>query len=169
MPLVLDGSNGTLVPPVDGVRQRLDAVVAVPLPDHAVAPGGEPGAEVGGAELVVGQIGELVHAEGVPVVGGAGVVRVDEAEVVPEDAEAAVVLTERVVGPAVLGEPEVVHRPRLGLRPLQPPRAVLLVVGDDGHVGRRGGGDGEEQEEGGGGEAPAQSHGGGRDETSVSF
>jgi hypothetical protein len=165
--LVLDGSNCPLVPPVDGPGQLLDAVVAVPLPGRAAPPDGV-GAEVVGAELVVGEIGEGVHAEAVSVVVGAGVVRVDEPEVVPEDAEAAVALAERVVvGAAVLREPEVVHGPRLllGAR-LQPPRAVLLVVGDDGHVGGRGGGREEEGDEDG--EAPAESHGydggGGRDE-----
>jgi hypothetical protein len=156
LPLVLDGSNCPLVPPVDGRGQVLDAVVAVPLPGRAAPPDGD-GAEVACAELVVGQIGEGVHAEAVAVVVGAGVVRVDEPEVVPEGAEAAVVLAERVVvGAAVLREPEVVHGPRLLLGALEPPRAVLLVVGDDGHVGGRGGGRGEEE-----GEAPAESHGGG--------
>jgi hypothetical protein len=47
-----------LVPPVDGLRQLLDAVVNVHLLDCAVPPDGL-GAEVLGTELVVGQIGPM--------------------------------------------------------------------------------------------------------------
>lgn len=180
LPLVLDGRNSPLLPPVDALRQLLGAVMTVHLPHGVSTPGGgDPGAEVGGAELVVGEIRELVHPEAESVLPGALVMGVDEAEVVPEHAEAAVVLAEYVGdAAAVLNEPELVHRPDLRLRPLQPPRAVLLVVRDDGHAaGRRGGGTGDGQEEDAEEEeadAPAQSShggggGGGRDETSVPF
>ena len=116
--LVLDGSDGALLPPVHELRQRFDAVVAVPLPGGggggAVA---RAGAEVRGAELGVGEVGEAVDPEAVPARAGAGVVRVNEPEVVPERAEPPVVLAERVRRRLpVPRHPLVVHRPHLGLR-----------------------------------------------------
>lgn len=132
--LVLDGSDGALLPPVHELRQRLDAVVAVPLPGGGGGGGvARAGAEVRGAELGVGEVGEAVHPEAVPARAGAGVVHVHEPEVVPERAEPAVVLAERVRRRlSVPRHPLVVHRPHLRLRPHH---AAHLVA-----AGRLGGG-----------------------------
>jgi hypothetical protein len=111
--LVLDGSDDALLPRVDELRQGLDAVVAVPLPcgGGVAVPAGAGGAEVRGAEL----LGEAVEVEVEAVCADAGVVRVDEAEVVPERMELVVVLAaaQRVVRLAVTRQPEVVRRARL--------------------------------------------------------
>ena len=90
----------------------MGATASFCLQSHAAA-----AAEVDGAELVVGEVGEAVQPEAVAARAGAGVVRVDEAEVVPERAEPALALAQRVVRLAVARQPEVVRRARLRLRP----------------------------------------------------
>jgi hypothetical protein len=123
MNLVLDGSDDAPLPPVHELRASTPSYVAVSLPVSVCAsPAARgAGAEVGGAELLVGEVGEAVHPEAVAARAGAGVVRVHEPEVVPERPEAAVVLDVAADGVgvrlAVPHEPQVVHRARLGLRP----------------------------------------------------
>nr|XP_029119898.1 uncharacterized protein LOC114914080 [Elaeis guineensis] len=146
--LVLDGGDGALVPPVDGLWQLLADVVAVAVAPKAgpTALAGGAGAEVDGAVLFVGYVGEAVEAEAEGVVAGVGggVVGVDETDVVLEDLEPPLFLLERVVRPPVLREPPLVEEPHLLFAPLQPPHSVGFVVrprrprpGKRGGAGRR--------------------------------
>jgi hypothetical protein len=138
--LVLDLRDGALGPPVDGLRQVLVVAGQVPVTEPPLPLRPAPDAEVGGAVLVVGEVGEAVEpeAEGVDARVGGGVVGVDVAEVVPEHLEPALLLADGVVGPAVRRHPLGVHPPRLLLAP--------LAVGDDRHAVRRRGERREQQQ-----------------------
>jgi hypothetical protein len=128
--LVLDLCDGALGPPVNGVRQRLVAVGMVPRAELVVPLRLVLDAEVRGAVLVVGEVGEAVEAEaeGVHAGVGRGVVPVDVAQVVLEHLVPALLLADGVVRLAVARHPVDVHPPRLLLAP--------LAVGDDRHVRR---------------------------------
>jgi hypothetical protein len=125
--LVLDLRDGALGPPVNGVRQRLVVAGVVPRAELAVPLRLVLDAEVRGAVLVVGEVGESVEAEAEGV--GGGVVPVDVAQVVLEHLVPALLLADEVVRLAVARHPVDVHPPRLLLAP--------LAVGDDRHVRRR--------------------------------
>uniref|UniRef100_J3M227 Uncharacterized protein n=1 Tax=Oryza brachyantha TaxID=4533 RepID=J3M227_ORYBR len=129
--LVLNLGDGPLGPPVNGLRQRLVVGGEVPAGDLALPPRLAPEAEVGGAVLLVGEVGEPVEAEAERVDPGVGgrVVLVDVAEVVPEHQVPPLLLPDAVVVLAVL---------RLPLR-VQPPRLLLapLPVRHDRHIRRR--------------------------------
>ena len=62
--LILDGSDGTLGPPVDGRRKRIDANILIPKSGRDLHRAGfEALVGLGSPELVVGKVGELVDAE----------------------------------------------------------------------------------------------------------
>lgn len=140
--MVFDGGDDALLPPIDGLRKLLAGLESVPVagsprpPSRGRAAG--PAAQVRRPELLVREVGELVEVEAVPVRAGVGgsVMAVDEAEVVTEDLESELPLSQRVVPRPVRGRPGIVHPPHLLLAALQAPHAVLLVVADDGHVWR---------------------------------
>lgn len=137
--LVFDLGDGALGPPINGLRQLLVVSGQVPVAELPLPLRLGPDAEVGGAVLVVGEVGEAVEAEaeGVDAGVGGGVVRVDVAEVVLEHLVPPLLLADGVVGPAVRRHPLRVHPPRLLLAP--------LPVGDDRHVRRRGKRDEQQQ------------------------
>lgn len=111
-PLVFDGVDYALLPPINGVGQRVADTWRVPV--ALGVPVGEPlllssglGAQESGPVLVVGQIGEPVQTELVAEV--LSVVVVDVPEVVLEDLEPALLLPQSVVGFTVLGQPPFVY------------------------------------------------------------
>lgn len=62
---------------------------------------------------------------------------VDEPQVILEDLEPPLVLSQVVVGFPVLGEPRVVDVHHLGVAPPGWLVVVVVVVADDGHIGGR--------------------------------
>lgn len=136
--LILDRINSTGRPPIDGQRQLLAG-------PESVAPAGvlglhdpplrvSPGAQVDGAVLLVAQISKSVQPSLVCAV--LGVVVVDEPQIILEDLEPPLMLSQVVVGFPVLGQPRVVDAHHLGVAP---PGwlVVAVVVADDGHIGGR--------------------------------
>uniref|UniRef100_A0A0A8Y7N5 Uncharacterized protein n=1 Tax=Arundo donax TaxID=35708 RepID=A0A0A8Y7N5_ARUDO len=132
LPLVLHLRHRSLLPPV----HRLGHVVAAhaAVPEGAAAGAAVPAAafgaaeaEVGGLELVVGEVGELVEAE--PVAAHLLVDLVDVLEVVLEHLEPVQLLLEARVRLAVLGHPllEQLDQPVMAAK-------VLLGVPHDGEV-----------------------------------
>lgn len=133
--LILDRINSTGGPPIDGQRQLLAGPESVPLAGvlglHDPSLRVSPGAQVHGAVLLVAQIRKSVQPKLVCAL--LGVVFVDEPQVILEDLEPPLVLSQVVVGFPVLGEPRVVDAHHLGVAP-RGWLVVVVVVADDGHI-----------------------------------
>lgn len=124
--LILDGDDGALLPPVDGVGESVagpKAIAIAPAPAPAPAAAGAD-AEESGAVLVVGEIGEAVEAEaeGVEAGVGGGVVLVDVAEILLENLEPPLLLADAVVPLPVPAHPRPVQPPHLRLAPSSIPQ-----------------------------------------------
>jgi hypothetical protein len=140
--LILDPHNSTFLSPIHQLGQVLAGTVRVPvalcpgkptLPVHATT-------QEHGPVLVVGEVSEPVQAELVrPVLHL--VVVVDEPQVILEDLEAPLLLSEAIVGLAMVDQPGLVQGAHVGVGPL----AVFEIVVDDGHVHGRCKSNGEDQ------------------------
>lgn len=144
--LVFDFDNRTFLPPINRFRQfvadKRSVTVAPGLSDPPL--GIDPGTQVLGSVLLVGDIGESVQPDLVgPIL---SVVLIDEPEIVLEDLEPPLLLAQSIVGLAMLLKPLLVDGHDLVVGS---PRGLVgmgLVVGDDGHVqGRRHGEDHEQK------------------------
>jgi hypothetical protein len=140
--LILDLHNSTFLSPI----HRLGQVLAGPVRVPAALGSGKPTLTIHpttqehGPVLIVGEVGEPVQAEPVrPVLHL--VVLVDEPQVVLEDLEAPLLLSQGIVGLAMVDQPGLVQRPHVGVGPL----AVFQIVVDDGHVRGRCKSNGEDQ------------------------
>lgn len=131
--MILDRTDGARLSPVNGFRQgvAVSERVAIALGGGQAASGTWPSAEIHFPILLIGQIGEAVEAELEGPAGG-GVLLLYVPEILLKSLEALLLLAEGIVGLAVLDDPRLIHGEQVVVGGGE---AVLLVVGDDGHVG----------------------------------
>lgn len=143
--LILDRSDSARLSPVNGFRQgvTVSKSVAIALGGGQAARGTWPSAEIHFLILQIGQIGEAIEAELEGPAGG-GVLLLYVPEILLKNLEALLLLAEGIVGLAVLDDPRLVHGQQVVVDARE---TVLLVVGDDGHVGGPWVGEEEREEE----------------------
>jgi len=132
--LVFDWDNSTFLPPINGIWQCIPDTWRVTIARGPSQPPlrVDPGSQVPGPVLLVGQIREPVQSQ--PVGSVIGVCLVDESQVVFEDLKPLILLPERVVQFAVLHEPLLVQGLDLLLGAPRGLVPMSVVVGDYGHV-----------------------------------
>ena len=133
--LILNRSDGTLLPPIHGSRQLLALTKSIAITllgrrreQPLLGPAGF-GAQIHGLILLIGEIGKLVQPQLVGLV-PSPVMLMDEPHVVLEYLEPALFLPQGIVGLAMLHEPCLVEVHEVGLGH----GLEFGVVVNDGHV-----------------------------------
>lgn len=131
--LILDGSNGAVLPPINGFRQHLASPESVTLAGvsglHVAALSVTPGAQKPGPVLVVCEVGEVVQPHLVRSILHA-VMFVDELQIILKNFESFIHLSQSIVRFPMLRQPLLVYTLHLFITS----PCHMFVILEDGHV-----------------------------------